>query len=243
MQQALCDDRSTAGFKSLFSPVSGILDSPSFLTCSLSCSFMLVTLVEESVSSLFVCSNGQVKWLVLESLPLMAGRRLLWWRSLCPKTLAHTPAWQKTAQGKHPAALLCLSGVSIQISSKSKHNFLLIINPSKKACFLRDAGFLIHWNIYSVILSDHNKQELAKVSFLMFCGLFAFSSFWKPIQTLKLSMGRRILSQMWPLLHSRALRRMDSLPKTSYQSSEGLFLRPLQTLISLAQSQLQEVIR
>lgn len=98
--------------------------------------FMHITLVEESVSSLFVCSNGQVKWLVLGNIPSMAGRWLLWWRSLCPKMLAHTPAWQKTAQGKHPAALLCLSGVSIQTSSKSKHN-LLIINSAVNSFFLQ----------------------------------------------------------------------------------------------------------
>lgn len=138
MQQALCNDRSTAGFQEfIFSCIRHPWQPFLSHVLSLHCSFMHITLVEESVSSLFVCSNGQVKWLVLGNLPSMARRWLLWWRSLCPKMLAHTPAWQKTAQGKHPAALLCLSGVSIQTSSKSKHNLLLIINSAVNSFFLQ----------------------------------------------------------------------------------------------------------
>lgn len=72
----------------------------------------------------------------------------------------------------------------------------------------------------------------------------SLSSFWKPIQTLKLSTVCRTASQVSPLLHPRALQRMEghhSLPKKSYRGSVDRLVLPLQALISLAPSQRQEV--
>lgn len=94
-------------------PLSGIIVSPSFLSWPSPRFFFFLhsTSAAESVSNLFVCSYGQVKWPVLGILPSMAGRRVLWWGNACRKMLAPTPAWQRTVQGRRPAVLLCLSEV------------------------------------------------------------------------------------------------------------------------------------
>lgn len=86
-------------------------------------------------------------------------------------------------------------------------------------------------------------QTRGRVSLLMDCCFL--SSFRKWIQTSKVCMLCRIVSQKQPLLLPRALLRMGGhhdLPKKNYRHLEDLLVPPLQTLIVLAQWQLLEVI-
>ena len=109
-------DKSAAGFKMLSSyltlPYQASLSALPFSRAfSPRGSFLHITPAGESVSSLCVCSYGQVKWPDSGRLPSMAGWWVLRWGSVCLKMLGPTPAWQRTAQGRRPAALLCSSEV------------------------------------------------------------------------------------------------------------------------------------